>query len=123
VTAPSYTATAYAICASDSANYAGGVNGQGIFYGYTYNGAVGNTNDVSKEACCNSCAANPVCAGMAFYGGFAVGQQCSIFSIQDDQCTVDRGQLGAAINSGYAVDQAYFISNGNCGRYTETSQT
>jgi hypothetical protein len=122
VTATSYTTTAYSVCASDSANYAGGLNGQGIANVYDFNpGAYVYTNDASKEDCCNSCAANPLCVATAFYSGFVDGQKCTLNIITGTgQCTAGQYSVGASFgNTG--VDQGYFISNGNCGRFDQSA--
>jgi len=113
------SSTAYAQCSSDSNNFSGGSNGQGFASGPGAPGSSFSTTDASSaQDCCNQCAANPLCAGTLYYSGFSQGQcQQNVLS-SADQCT-SPGQysLGATLGGGYAVDQGFIISNGNCGLY------
>lgn len=96
------------------------MNGEGIVFTSLIDPAVGssNTADASKEACCNSCAANPLCLASTFYGGFSAGSQCYVFVVGSGTCSA-AGQysLTAYHSNQYGPDQGYFVSNGNCGVY------
>jgi hypothetical protein len=121
-TATTYTATAYAQCASDSNNYAGTLNGYGIATEQETDGRFAlagvNTGDSTKEGCCNSCAANPLCGGTAFYGGYGAGGQCFIFITSDSSCSVGQYSIGSYEQTALGPDEGYLQSNGNCGFYT-----
>lgn len=76
-----------------------------------------NTGDSTTQACCNSCAANPLCLATTFFGKFQAGQQCSIIISTDMTCSPGEYDLTADYGSGNGPDGGYIISNGNCGAY------
>lgn len=113
----SYTATAFAICASDSRNYADAVNNAPILH--LDNGSnelpYFNTADTTKEGCCASCAALSLCVASAFYRYDAPPQQCSIFTTDAQSCAAPgAGHVRALTSSAYPPDAGILISNGNC---------
>ncbi|KAH7018611.1 uncharacterized protein B0I36DRAFT_368617 [Microdochium trichocladiopsis] len=123
VTATVYAATAYAQCTSGSTNFAATLSGHAIdastdAYGEGLRPFT--TSDNSREDCCESCAANPVCVGSAFYGGFNAGQRCYNFVAPGGAtCGTGSGQqytLGVYRDSA-GPGQGYSISNGPCGAY------
>ncbi|EAT89533.2 hypothetical protein SNOG_02802 [Parastagonospora nodorum SN15] len=119
-TATTYQATDYAICASN--NYAGGANGKGID-DYDTNPALpflGFTTDTSKEACCRSCAANPLCAGTAYYDPQAGGWRCQLIGTGSGQCSAGQYDLMAGQAQEFPVDQGLFVSNGKCAKWSST---
>jgi len=119
VTAAVYTATTYAQCAADSNNYAGTLNNHGITAVVETDGQDAlrgvTTSDNSKEMCCTSCAANPLCIGSAFYVGFESGQQCYNFVTTATTCSTGRYTIGVYYNTAFGPREGYFLSNGNCG--------
>ncbi|KAH4007066.1 hypothetical protein HBI10_018190 [Parastagonospora nodorum] len=120
ISATIYQATDYAICASN--NYAGGANGKGID-DYDTNPALpflGFTTDTSKEACCRSCAANPLCAGTAYYDPQAGGWRCQLIGTGSGQCSAGQYDLMAGQAQEFPVDQGLFVSNGKCAKWSST---
>lgn len=124
VAIPSYTATAYAMCASGSNNYAGAIDGAGIVSAEQLVGpdvATAYNGESSAMDCCNSCAANPICAGSGFWGGASDGMQCFIFISSGNTCSpVD---FEALYSSAFPPDSGYIFSNGNCGVYNEAAMS
>lgn len=125
ITANVATATDYGICGPNSNNYVGQVNGVGIdttFSSNNQNYQTANTADGSKEACCRSCAANPLCVSTAFEAQFPAGQQCFLLVSIQDTCAAGSYSFTAIINNPQLPpDGGYFFSNGNCGFYNAVS--
>ncbi|KAL8790148.1 MAG: hypothetical protein Q9195_006528 [Heterodermia aff. obscurata] len=125
ITASVAASTDYAICGPNSNNYAGQVNNQGIdtaFSNNNQNYQSANTLDSSKEACCRSCAANPLCVVTAFEPQFGAGQQCFQIISTQDTCAARSYSLSVIVNNPpLAADGGYFVSNGNCGSYDAVS--
>ncbi|KAK5988499.1 hypothetical protein PT974_09982 [Cladobotryum mycophilum] len=124
ITVPTYTATAYAVC--DPGNSAGAVNGNGLVSIYQ-DGGIGNVNaaftaDASVAACCNSCAANPVCAAYAYLGTLMPGVQCFNFLPFQATCSYGDYLLGVDYNPSIAPDNGYFVGNGNCGEFEGSTE-
>ncbi|KAH4200699.1 hypothetical protein HBI95_173030 [Parastagonospora nodorum] len=120
ISATIYQATDYAICASN--NYAGGANGKGID-DYDTNPALpflGFTTDTSKEACCRSCAANPLCAGTAYYDPQAGGWRCQLIGTGSGQCSAGQYELMAGQAQEVPVGQGLYVSNGKCAKWSST---
>ena len=112
------------MCAPGSNNYAGTLDNAGIDSANQLSGlsvASSNNGESSAAACCNSCAANPLCAGTGFYGGAAAGLQCFVFISAGNSCSpVDFEALYSPV---FAPDSGYIISNGNCGVYNEAAES
>ncbi|KAL7911707.1 hypothetical protein GGI35DRAFT_477409 [Trichoderma velutinum] len=119
VVVPTYTATVYAICSQS--NIAGSIGSSGI-NGITSNNNQ-NTNSLTtaattKEDCCNSCGANMLCVGFAFYSAFPAGQQCYVFASTQATCSLGDYSLEAdTSNPPLSADGGYFIGNGYCGMF------
>lgn len=123
VIVPTYTATVYAVCSQD--NIAGTVNGYGIDTAFSNNNQNFDTSNdpaTTKEDCCNSCAANPLCVSSAYEPSFPAGQQCYLVISTQATCSSSDYSLAAVINNPpLPADGGYFLSNGNCGKFDTTS--
>ncbi|KAK4062841.1 hypothetical protein Trihar35433_8636 [Trichoderma harzianum] len=123
VIVPTYTATVYAVCSQD--NIAGTVNGYGIDTAFSNNNQNFDTSNdpaTTKEDCCNSCAANPLCVSSAYEPSFPAGQQCYLVISTQATCSSSDYSLAAVINNPpLPTDGGYFLSNGNCGKFDTTS--
>ena len=117
VTAATYSATLYSQCSSSSNNFAGSYDGSGIT-GYEDDQSQLSpvtTGDTNQEACCNTCAANPYCAGSLFYGPTGC---INLNEISDSGTGQTVNDLGVISDIAALPDSVYVVSNGNAGEYT-----
>ena len=107
--------TAYAMCASD--NFAGTLENRAIYF---VSGPPGITQavirDATRQSCCESCAANPLCVGSALLSPSS--GLCNLFIAPTPTCSVNQYALSAGYDAGSPGDTEFFVSNGNCGAYT-----
>jgi hypothetical protein len=90
------------------------VGRSGIDYIYSTGLDFALTADASKEACCNSCAADPSCGASAFNFG------CYHGGAESGMCTAaGQHSIEALSDLGFPVDEGYFVSNGNCGVFNQ----
>lgn len=120
MTVESALSTVYAACAN-SRNYASTINGQGIDTAFSNNNQnynTANTAASTKEDCCSSCFANPLCVSTAFEPDFQAGQQCFVIFSSQPTCAA-RDYLLTAIYNNPALPPGggYSLSNGACGQY------
>nr|RBQ90110.1 hypothetical protein FVER53263_03465 [Fusarium verticillioides] len=129
VVVPTYTATVYAQCVNTDSNsvpnnIAGSDLGFGIqsatvpfSQGY-YQAFSGSAT--TPLACCNACAALPLCAMSEFNGSNQAGRQCLLIISTHATCAFGdyTGQAVISVNGQTtAADSGLFLSNGNCGMF------
>ncbi|KAF5598354.1 hypothetical protein FPCIR_3177 [Fusarium pseudocircinatum] len=129
VVVPTYTTTVYAQCVNaDSNSVPNNIAGSDLAFGIQaatvpyaqgyYQAFSGSAN--TPLACCNACAALPLCAMSEFNGNNQAGRQCLLIVSNHATCAFGdyTGQAIISVNGQtIAADSGFFLSNGNCGMF------
>ncbi|KAF5556354.1 hypothetical protein FMEXI_1197 [Fusarium mexicanum] len=129
VVVPTYTATVYSQCVNTDSNsvpnniagsdLAFGIQAATVPYAQGYYQAYSGSA-TTPLACCNACAALPLCAMSEFNGNNQAGRQCLLVVSSHATCAFGdyTGQAVISVNGQTtAADSGLFLSNGNCGMF------
>ncbi|KAF5252021.1 hypothetical protein FANTH_2975 [Fusarium anthophilum] len=128
VVVPTYTATVYAQCVDNTNGFANniagtentfGIQSASVPYAQGYYQAY-SSSATTPLACCNACAALPLCAMSEFDVRSQAGRKCLLIISSHATCAFGdyTGQAALSVNGQtIASDTGLFLSNGNCGTF------